>query len=238
MKVNSSHGGKKMWCIKEMTPKFVTKMEDVLNLYERPLNPKEPVVCLDERPVCLHKEIRSPLEPQRAGEVLKRDYEYERAGTANVFCGVEPKTGRKFTKATPNRKGPELAQMVKAIVRAYPEAEKIHLVWDNLNTHKEKPLVEFFGTEEGHQIWKKVEVHYTPEHGSWLNQAEMAISMYSKQCLGKRRLGTIEELRSETMAWDRFSNQNPTPVCWKFTTSKARAKFKYDPANKFWKSED
>jgi hypothetical protein len=98
--------------------------------------------------------------------------------------------------------------------------------------------VEFFGAEEGHQIWKKVEVHYTPEHGSWLNQAEMAISMYSKQCLGKRRLGTIEELRSETMAWDRFSNQNPTPVCWKFTTSKARAKFKYDPANKFWKSED
>ena len=93
-----------------MTPKFVAKMEDVLNVYERPLNPKEPVVCLDERPVCLHKEIRSSIEPQRAGEVLKRDYEYERAGTANVFCGVEPKTGRKFTKAPPNRRGPELAR--------------------------------------------------------------------------------------------------------------------------------
>src|SRR3954468_5313664 len=106
MKVNSSHGGKKMWCIKEMTPKFVTKMEDVLNLYERPLNPKEPVVCLDERPIVLHKEIRPPIEPEKAGDVLKRDYEYQRAGTANVFCAVEPKTGRKITKATPNRKGP------------------------------------------------------------------------------------------------------------------------------------
>ena len=147
--------------------------------------------------------------------------------TANVFCGVEPKTGRKFTKATPNRKGPELAQMVKEIVRAYPEAEKIHLVWDNLNTHKEKPLVEFFGEEEGHKIWEKVEVHYTPEHGSWLNQAEMAISIYSRQCLDKRRIGSFEDLRTETNVWSRSTNRNPKPVRWTFTVSKARKKYKY-----------
>jgi transposase len=117
--------------------------------------------------------------------------------------------------------------MVKEIVRAYPEAEKIHLVWDNLNTHKEKPLVEFFGEEEGHKIWEKVEVHYTPEHGSWLNQAEMAISIYSRQCLGKRRIGSFEELRMETNAWNRSTNRNPSPVRWTFTVSKARKKFKY-----------
>lgn len=228
MRADYNPGGKKMWCIKEMTPSFVAKMEDVLEVYERPLNPKEPVVCLDERPMCLHKDIRPPMEPQRAGEIKKRDYEYERAGTANVFCGVEPKTGRMFTKATPNRKGPELAQMVKEIVRAYPNAEKIHLVWDNLNTHKEKPLAEFFGEEEGHKIWEKLDVHYTPEHGSWLNQAEMAISIYSRQCLGKRRIGSFEELRAETIAWNRSTNRNPSPVRWAFTASKARKKFKYE----------
>ena len=218
-----------MWCIKELTPSYVAKMEDVLEVYGRPLNPKEPVVCLDERPVSLHKDIRTPIPPEKAGEILKRDYEYERAGTANVFLGVEPKTGRYFTKATPNRKGPELAQMVKEIVRAYPEADKIHLVWDNLNTHKEKPLLAFFGEEEGQRIWKKVEVHYTPEHGSWLNQAEMAISRYSRQCLGKRRIGEFEMLRSETRAWNQATNLQPTPIQWRFTVSKARSKFKYDP---------
>lgn len=217
-----------MWCIPKITPTFAAKMEDVLEVYARPLNPKEPVVCLDERPIVLHKEIRPPIEPEKAGDVLKRDYEYERAGTANVFCAVEPKTGRKFTKATPNRKGPELAQMVKEIVRAYPEADKVHLVWDNLNTHKEKPLVEFFGQEEGHRIWEKLEVHYSPEHGSWLNQAEIAISQFSRQCLWKRRIGEFDQLRAETSAWNKAANRNPSPISWKFTVSKARKKFKYE----------
>lgn len=226
-----------MWCIKEVTPSFVAKMEDVLDVYQRPLNPKEPVVCLDEKPVCLHKDIRLPMMPQRADEILKRDYEYERAGTANVFCGVEPKTGRKFAKATPNRKGPESAQMVKAIVEAYPEAEKVHLVWDNLNTHREKPLVEYFGEEEGHRIWEKLQVHYTPEHGSWLNQAEMAISIFTRQCLGKRRIGGLDELRRETSTWNESANHNPKPIRWAFTIAKARKKFKY-PCPFSGKSED
>jgi hypothetical protein len=216
-----------MWCIKEVTPSFAAKMEDVLDVYQRPLNPKEPVVCLDEKPVALHKDIHPPRIPQRSDEILKRDYEYERAGTANVFCGIEPKTGRKFAKATPNRKGPESAQMVKEIVEAYPEAERIHLVWDNLNTHKEKPLVDFFGEEEGKRIWQRVEVHYTPEHGSWLNQAEMAISIFTRQCLGKRRIGSFDELRRETSVWNKSTNRNPSPVRWKFTVARARRKFKY-----------
>lgn len=184
-------------------------------------------MCLDEKPVCLHQELREPIAAERAGEILKRDYEYKRLGTANVFCGIEPKTGKKFTKATPDRKGPELAQMVKEIVGAYPEAEKIHLVWDNLNTHKERPLVAFFGEEEGHRLWERVQAHYTPEHGSWLNQAEMAISVYSKQCLGKRRIGELNELRTETAAWNATANRKPVPVHWTFTVSKARKKFSY-----------
>jgi DDE superfamily endonuclease len=216
-----------MWCIPEITPSFATKMEDVLSTYERPLNPKEPVVCLDEKPVCLHKDIRPPIQPERAGEVLKRDYEYERAGTANVFCGVEPKTGKRFAKATPNRKGPECAHRVKEIVEAYPDADKVHLVWDNLNTHREKPLVECFGEVEGRRIWGKVEVHYTPEHGSWLNQAEMAISIFTRQCLGKRRMGSFTELRRETSQWNKTANRTATPVRWTFTVAKARKKFKY-----------
>lgn len=216
-----------MWCIPSLSPTFVAKMEDVLEIYQRPLNPKEPVVCLDEKPVSLHRDLREPVLPEKAGEILKRDYEYKRAGTANVFCGVEPKTGKRFTKATPNRKGPELAQMVKEIVGAYPDAEKIHLVWDNLNTHKEKPLKAFFGEEEGHRLWEKVEAHYTPEHGSWLNQAEMAISVYSKQCLGKRRIGELNELRVETTTWNAAANRNRIPVRWKFTVAKARKKFNY-----------
>jgi hypothetical protein len=215
-----------MWCIKEVTPTFAAKMEDVLEVYQRPLNPKEPVICLDEKPVCLHKDIRPPIAPQRADEILKRDYEYERKGTANVFCAVEPKTGRRITKATANRKGPESAQMVKEIVEAYPEADKVHLVWDNLNTHKEKPLLDRFG-EEGQRIWERMQVHYTPEHGSWLNQAEMAISAFKRQCLGKRRIGNLDDLQRETTAWNKTMNLNPSPVRWTFTVSKARKKFKY-----------
>jgi hypothetical protein len=117
--------------------------------------------------------------------------------------------------------------MVKEIVQAYPEADKVHLVWDNLNTHKKKPLIEFFGQEEGHRIWEKVEVHYSPEHGSWLNQAEMAISQFSRQCLGKRRIGEFDQLRAETSAWNKAANRNPSPINRKFTVSKARKKFKF-----------
>lgn len=220
-----------MWCIPALSSGFVAKMEDVLEVYEKPLNPKEPVVCLDEKPVSLHQDIRPVEYPRKSGEVLKRDYEYVRAGTANVFCGIEPKTGKKFTKATPNRTGLECAHMVKEIVEAYPEAVRIHLVWDNLNTHRVKPLVDAFGTETGYRIWEKVQVHYTPEHGSWLNQAEAAISAFAQQCLGQRRMGTWEALNRETSIWNLKANQNPAPTRWAFTVAKARKKFKYQRLN-------
>ena len=150
-----------MWCIAELTPEYIAHMEDVLALYERPYDPQEPVVCLDEKPVSLHADVRAP-RPARPGHVAKRDNEYQRCGVANIFGIVEPKAGRHFTCATPNRSAAEFAKMVRTIVHAYPAACTIHLVLDNLNTHTEKALTDHFGKRLGHRLWRRLSVHYTP----------------------------------------------------------------------------
>ena len=216
-----------MWCIGEVTDEYIRKMEDVLAVYEKPYNPKEPVVCLDERPLTLHGEVRSPIG-MKAGRIRKRDGEYVRCGTANAFCGVEPKAGRHFTKITRNRKAPEFAKMVDKILRAYPKASTIHLVMDNLSTHKEKSLREHFGERIGSKLWAKITPHYTPTHGSWLNQAEIEISLFSRQCLGKDRIAEIGEMRRRARAWNQRINRAKTKIDWKFTRRKARKKFKYE----------
>ena len=143
-------------------------MEDVLALHERPLDPREPVVGLDERPLQLHADVR-PLRPARPGHLAKRDNEYERCGTANLFGIVEPKAGRHFSRVTPDRSGVQFAHAVRDIVAAYPRARTIHLVLDNLNTHHEGSLRRAFGPHHGPQLWRRLTVHYTPKHGSWLN---------------------------------------------------------------------
>src|SRR5262249_41034002 len=154
----------------------VERMEALLDLYERPLDPKEPVICLDERPVQLldFERFRVPCGP---GRIAKQDYEYVRCGTANLFCSVEPKAGRHRIRATPNRKAPAFAEEMRDIVRRYPHARTIHVVLDNLNTHSEKSLVERFGLRRGRRLWNRFTVHYTPKHGSWLNQAEIEIGL-------------------------------------------------------------
>ena len=162
-------------------------MEDVLSLYEKPLSEKEPVVCVDEKPVVLHADVRPP-RPMRPGRIARRDSEYKRQGTANVFCGVQPQAGKHFTKATPNRSSPEFADYLVEIVASYPEADTIHLVMDNLSSHTRTALVERFGENIGRLLWDRFTVHYTPKHGSWLNQAEIEISLFSRQCLGRRRI--------------------------------------------------
>ena len=201
-------------------------MEDVLALYEKPLSEKEPVVCVDEKPVVLHAEVRPP-RPLRPGRILRRDSEYKRQGTANVFCGVQPKAGRHFTKATPNRSSPEFAAYLMELAARYPEADTIHLVLDNLSSHSRKAVVERFGEKIGGLLWERFTVHYTPKHGSWLNQAEIAISLFSRQCLGQRRIPTLGDLRRETRAWNRRMNRDRVTINWRFTRTKARRKFGY-----------
>lgn len=215
-----------MWCVAELDHDYIEKMEGVLEVYEKPLSAQEPVVCVDEKPVTLHKDVRQPI-PMKPGSVAKRDNEYKRCGTANAFCGVEPKAGRHFTKITPNRSSPEFADFLRGIADAYPEAETIHLVMDNLSTHTRKAMVDRFGKEQGGALWDRFTIHYTPTHGSWLNQAEIEISLFSRQCLGKRRIGDQDTLRAEARAWNRRVNRKRVKINWTFDRKKARKKFKY-----------
>jgi hypothetical protein len=224
-----------MWCVAELSPEYIEKMEDVLAVYEKPYNAAEPVVCIDEKPVTLHAEVRPPI-PMAPGKIAKRDNEYERCGTANVFCAVEPKAGRHFTLPTPNRSAPEFAQALGRIVDQYPFARTIHLVMDNLNIHCRKTLTDYFGQQEGGYLWDRLTVHYTPTHGSWLNQAEIEISLFARQCLGRRRIPSLAVLERESRAWNRRANRDRVKINWQFTRKKARAKFRYD-SNSFRRSE-
>jgi len=215
-----------MWCIAELDEEYIERMEDVLEVYEKPLSTQEPVVCLDEKPVTLHNDVRAPL-PMKPGSVAKRDTEYERCGTANAFCAIEPKAGIHVTKITPTRSSAEFADLIESIANRYPEAQTIHLVMDNLSSHTRKALVERFGEQEGGALWNRFTVHYTPVHGSWLNQAELEVGLFSKQCLGKRRIGGIRILRAEARAWNRRINRKRVKINWTFDRKKARKKFKY-----------
>ena len=215
-----------MWCVAELDEAYVAKMEDVLETYEQPYNPKEPVVCLDEKPVTLHADVR-PASPAAPGREARRDNEYERRGTANVFCAVEPKAGRHFTFPTPDRSGFEFARVAVALALEYPNAKTIHLVVDNLNIHRRKALSDAFGAEMATEVWDRFTVHYTPTHGSWLNQAEIEIGMFGRQCLGKRRIPSLKILRREARAWNRRVNRDRVKINCKFDRKTARRKFGY-----------
>ena len=141
-----------MWCVAELNDQYIAKMEDVLETYEKPYDPQEPVVCVDEKPVTLHADVR-PASPAKPGREARRDNEYERCGTANVFCAVEPKAGRHFTFPTPDRSAFEFAQVACHLAMQYPHADTIHLVMDNLNIHTRKPLTDVFGAEVCNEIW-------------------------------------------------------------------------------------
>ena len=215
-----------MWCVAELNEKYVRKMEDVLETYEQPYNPKQPVVCLDEKPVTLQAEVR-PFSAAIPGREARRDNEYERRGTANVFCAVEPKAGRHFTFPTPDRSAFEFAKVIFELALQYPHAETIHLVMDNLNIHRLKSLTDLLGQQVGGEVWDRFTVHYTPTHGSWLNQAEIEIGIFSRQCLGNRRIFDLQTLRRESRAWNRRVNRDRTRINWKFNRKAARRKFGY-----------
>ena len=191
-------------------------------------------MCLDEKPVTLHADVR-PTSAAAPGREARRDNEYERHGTANVFCAVEPKAGRHFTYP-PDRSAFEFSQVACDLALQYPHAETIHLVMDNLNIHSRKSLTDVFGIEMGTEIWDCFEVHFTPTHGSWLNLAEIEIGIFSRQCLGKRRIPDLKALRREARAWNRRVNRARTKINWKFGRKEARRKFGYKK-NSFKRSE-
>ncbi len=215
-----------MWCVPAVDDEFVARMEDVLRLYARPHDEREPVVCLDERPVPLRDPARVGVR-MRPGRIQRADYEYVRRGTANIFCIVEALTGRRLTHATRNRSGPAFARALKRIARRYPKARTIHLVVDNLSTHSFKCVTDSLGTRAGRALWRRFTLHFTPKHGSWLNAAEMEVSLVVRECLGRRRIGSIAVLRSEVAAWNRAADRRRRRINWTFRVADARRVFRY-----------
>jgi hypothetical protein len=199
-------------------------MENVLRLYSATLRKTHPLVCLDERPVQLHADVHQ-VKYAKPGRATLRDAEYKRHGTANVFAIVAPQLGIHLTHATSNRKSNSYVRALQRIVMAFPNATKIQLVQDNLSTHTEAACIRTLGEVEGKKLWNKFDIHYTPKHGSWLNIAETEISMWSRECLGKRRIPTLRELKTETRAWNKSANKKQRTITWDFDVSKARRKF-------------
>lgn len=198
-------------------------MEDVLDVYRRPHDATAPVVCMDEMPVQLIKETRRPI-PAGPGRPRRIDYEYERNGTANIFTFVEPIAGWRQTRVTERRTRVDWAIALRDLVDGrYADAKLIVLIMDNLNTHTLGSLYEAFPPAEARRLAKRLEIHYTPKHGSWLNIAENELSALSRQCLS-RRIGTIEKLKSEVAAWEAPRNEEHVRVQWRLTIDQARTK--------------
>ena len=200
-------------------------MEDVLDVYERPYDPKRPVVCMDEKPYQLLGDVRESWA-MRPGDDKKVDAEYQRNGTCCIFAMVEPLGGRHHVSVREHRSAMDWAEEIEYLVDVmYPAAEKIVLVMDNLNTHKPASLYKKFPPEKAHRILSKLEIHYTPKHGSWLDVAEIELNVMTRQCLS-RRIPTIEMLRKELSAWESERNNSYAKVNWHFRTADARLKLK------------
>ena len=202
---------------------FVAAMEQVLDVYKRPYNKARPVVCMDETPKQLIKEVRKSL-PIRPGFEKRVDYEYSRSGVCNVFMVNEPLAGKRFTKVTNQRTKNDWALLVRLICdKLYPAAEIITLVMDNLASHSAAALYETFEPAEAKRIWDRLEFVYTPKHGSWLNMAEIELNVLTKQCLN-RRIDNIKTVREEVKAWQNHRNNKDARIKWQFTTKDARVK--------------
>lgn len=201
-------------------------MEDVLEVYSRPYNPAKPVICMDEKPFQLLCEVREPI-PMTSGTVEKVDSEYKREGTCSIFIFTQPLAGWRYAEAFPHRTKKDWAHRVKWVLdNQYPDAEKVVFVMDNLNTHVISSLYETFQPEEAFRLSQRLEIHYTPKHGSWLNIAEIELSALAVQCLGNRRIPSIGDLNKELLAWETNRNANQKGVDWHFCTEDARTKLK------------
>lgn len=202
---------------------FVWRMEDLLDLYAEPYDPARPLVCFDELSKQLVAETRVPL-PMAPGHPERVDYEYERRGTANLFLACQPLRGWRHVDVTDRRTKHDFAHQMRELVdRHFPDAEVIRVVLDNLNTHTPAALYEAFPAPEARRVVRKLEFHYTPVHGSWLNMAELEFSMLTRQCLG-RRIGDRDTLATEVAAWEAARNEQWATIHWSFTVEHARAK--------------
>jgi hypothetical protein len=200
-------------------------MEDVLAVYTRPYDPRCPQVCMDEMPTQLLRDVRAP-QPAAPGRPERVDYEYERGGVLNLFLFCEPLAGRRWVDVTERRTKVDWAQQIKDLVDVrYPDAERIVLVLDNLNTHTPAALYEAFPPTEARRLAEKLEIHYTPQHGSWLNIAQIELSVLSRGCLD-RRFTDQDAFRAEVAAWEQRRNATGSRVDWRFTTADARIKLK------------
>lgn len=215
------------WCIpKEQSADFAACMEDVLEVYSRPYDKRFPVVCMDEKPLQLLAEAR--LGRRKKNGALIQDSEYVRKGTCSIFLFTEPLAGYRHAKALEHRTKADWAKQMKWLAdEVYPDAERIIMVCDNLNTHDKSSFYETFPPTEALRLAKRFEFHYTPKHGSWLDIAEIELSALSKQCLGKRRIDNLEDLNSELEKWHTDRNAKQTGVNWQFTTDDARIKLKH-----------
>lgn len=201
-------------------------MEDVLEVYSRPYDENRPVVCMDEKPYQLLDHVRDPI-PVQPGYVEKVDNEYKRNGTCSIFIFTEPLGCWRSAEALPHRTKSDWANKIKWLVdEQYPLAEKIVLVMDNLNTHAVSSLYETYEPQEAFRISQKLEIHYTPKHGSWMNVAEIELSALSHQCLGDKRIPDIETLNRELTAWHVERTSNQKGVNWHFTNTDARIKLR------------
>ena len=214
---------KKTWCVPKLTEEFRERMEDVLDQYEKPYDPVEPVICLDEQPYQLLDDAR-PSQRAAPGKLAKHDYEYRRCGTCSIFVAVEPAAGKRLVQARRHRKRADFARCVRDLLKRYPKVPRIHLVLDNLNTHNSKSLIETFGAKRAKTLLKRIAWHHTPTHASWLNMAEIEISVLTKQCLG-RRIATLADVQRHASLWSRDRNHGKAKIRWTFNRTDARRVF-------------
>lgn len=201
-------------------------MEDILETYALPYDPEIPLICMDEQPYQLLEDLLEPL-PMKSGKILLEDYEYVRKGTCSIFMFTEPLAGVRHVEASPRRTKADWARQIQELLTIhYPNAKRIRLVMDNLNTHAISSLYETFPPAEALALAKRLEIHFTPKHGSWLNIAEIELSALTLQCLS-RRLPSIESLQEELQAWKTQRNADKKLVEWHFTTEQARHKLRH-----------
>jgi hypothetical protein len=215
-----------MWCIPpKQNADFVAHMEDILEVYALSYDPEIPLICMDEKPYQLLAEELESL-PMKPRQTVKEDYKYVRCGVSNIFVFTEPLGGWRHVSVTARRTKVDWALSVRELLEVYyPKAKRVRMVMDNLNTHGISSLYEAFPADVALNLAKRLEIHYTPKHGSWLNVAEIELSVMSSQCL-KRRLSSTEELVTQLSAWETIRNNSNKTVNWQFTTDDARIKLK------------